>query len=70
MGDETKYTTGFLPEIMWNSLLMPLTVYKVSISAISYGYTTNYPTYGSKESPPSVNSIQTSDSMILYYYIF
>ncbi|XP_078333705.1 uncharacterized protein LOC111101935 [Crassostrea virginica] len=62
VGNETKYTTGFLPEIVWNSLLMPLTVYKVSISAISYGYTTNYPTYGSKESPLSVNSIQTSDS--------
>ena len=68
VGNETKYTTGFLPEIVWNSLLMPLTVYKVSISAISYGYTTNYPTYGSKESPLSVNSIQTSDSMILHYH--
>nr|XP_022290316.1 uncharacterized protein LOC111101946 isoform X2 [Crassostrea virginica]XP_022290324.1 uncharacterized protein LOC111101946 isoform X2 [Crassostrea virginica] len=62
VGDVTRYTTGYLPEIMWNSLLMPLTVYKVSITAISYGYTTNYPTYGSKESQPFVNSIQTSDS--------
>ena len=66
VGDETRYTTGYLPEIVWSSLLMPLTVYKVSITAISFGYTTNYPTYGSKESPPSVNSLQTSDSTILF----
>ena len=66
VGDVTRYTTGYLPEIMWNTLLMPLTVYKVSVTAISYGYTTNYPTYGSKESQPFVNSIQTSDSTILH----
>lgn len=64
VGDQTQYTRGYLPEIQWNSLLMPLTVYKVTITAISYGYTINYPTYGSKESPPSVNSIQTTDSML------
>lgn len=63
VGGQTQYTRGYLPEIQWNSLLMPLTVYKVTITAISYGYTINYPTYGSKESPPSVNSIQTTDSM-------
>lgn len=61
VGDQTQYTRGYVPEIQWNSLLMPLTVYKVTITAISYGYTINYPTYGSKESPPSVNSIQTAD---------
>lgn len=64
VGDQTQYTRGYLPEIQWNSLLMPLTVYKVTITAISYGYTINYPTHGSKESPPSVNSIQTTDSML------
>ena len=67
VGNETKYTTGFLPEIVWNSLLMPLTKYRVSITAVSYGYTTNYPSYGSKESPPYVIFIYTTDSTILYH---
>nr|XP_022320309.1 uncharacterized protein LOC111122711 isoform X2 [Crassostrea virginica] len=33
------------PEIDWNRLLLPVTQYNVTITAISYGYVTNYPSY-------------------------
>lgn len=57
--NKTQSTTGYEPEIHWNSLLMPLEEYDVTIIAISYGYTTNFPTYGTKESSPSFDSFKT-----------
>lgn len=64
--NKTQYTSGNEPEIRWNSLLMPLEEYEVSIIAISYGYTTNFPPYGSKESIPSVNSITTTRCKFIF----
>lgn len=56
---KTQITTGYEPEIRWNSLLMSEHEYEVTIIALSYGYTTNYPTYGTKESAPYVFKIKT-----------
>lgn len=58
--NKTQYTTGYEPEIHWNYLLMPLEEYEVTIIAVSYGYTTNYPSYGTKESSPSSDSFKTT----------
>ena len=54
-------TLGSKPEIDWNRLLLPVTQYKVKITAISYGYVTNYPSYGRKESQPAANWIMTTE---------
>lgn len=37
--NKTQYTLGYEPEIRWNSLLMPLEEYEVTIIAVSYGTT-------------------------------
>uniref|UniRef100_A0A8W8MTE0 Uncharacterized protein n=2 Tax=Magallana gigas TaxID=29159 RepID=A0A8W8MTE0_MAGGI len=58
--NKTQNTTGYEPEIRWKYLLMPSEDYEVTIIAVSYGYTTNYPTYGTKESAPSINHIKTT----------
>nr|XP_022296650.1 mucin-like protein [Crassostrea virginica] len=55
-------TDGNEPEIHWNELLEPHKPYNVSIIAISFGYTVNYPLNGSRESRPSVKQIVTEDS--------
>lgn len=64
--NKTQYTLGYEPEIRWNSLLMPLEEYEVTIIAVSYGYTTNYPNYGTKESAPSVSSITTTPCKLIF----
>lgn len=64
--NKTQYTLGYEPEIRWNSLLMPLEKYNVTIIAVSYGYTTNYPTYGTKESVPSINPITTTRCKFIF----
>lgn len=64
--NKTQYTLGYEPEIRWNSLLMPLEKYNVTIIAVSYGYTTNYPTYGTKESVPSFNPITTTRCKFIF----
>ena len=51
------------PEIDWNRLLLPETQYNVTITAISYGYVTNYPSYGRKESLPVRILIQTGNEI-------
>lgn len=58
--NKTQYTLGNEPEIRWKYLLMPSEDYEVTIIAVSYGYTTNFPTYGTKESAPSINHITTT----------
>ena len=55
-------TDGNELEIYWNELLEPHKWYNVSIIAISFGYTINYPLNGSRESRPSVSLIFTEDS--------
>lgn len=64
-------TDGNEPEIHWNELLEPHKPYNVSIIAISFGYTVNYPLNGSRESRASVKQIVTEDSKykvtILYH---
>lgn len=64
--NKTQYTTGYEPEIRWNSLLMSQHKYEITIIGVSYGYTTNYPTYGTKESAPSVNSITTTRCKFIF----
>ena len=56
-----QITLDSKPEIAWNRLLLPVTQYNVTITAISYGYVTNYPSYGSKESQPAANWIMTTE---------
>ena len=56
-----QVTLDSKPEIHWNPLLLPVTQYNVTITAISYGYVTNYPSYGSKESQPAANWIMTTE---------
>lgn len=51
------------PEVDWNRLLLPVTQYNVTITAISYGYVTHYPSYGSKESLPVRFLIQTGNEI-------
>ena len=50
------------PEIHWNNLLEPYTKYNVTIYAVSYGYASNYPLKGSRESLPAIYQIITEDS--------
>lgn len=59
--NKTQYTLGNESEIHWNYLLMPEHPYIVMITAVSYGYTTNFPTYGSKESTTSIINIRTKE---------
>ncbi|XP_062579151.1 uncharacterized protein LOC134241081 [Saccostrea cucullata] len=56
----TQITTGYEPEIYWEVLLLPNTQYNVTITAISYGFITNYPSYGSRESLPLSFEIETT----------
>lgn len=48
------------PVIDWDQLLLPVTLYNVTITAISYGFTTNYHSYGKRESVPSSYWILTT----------
>ncbi|XP_061188887.1 uncharacterized protein LOC133197060 [Saccostrea echinata] len=57
-----QMTEGDVPEIFWEKLLMSHNYYNVTITALSYGYTTNYPSYGERESKPSVYTIKTLES--------
>ncbi|XP_055997522.1 uncharacterized protein LOC125648181 [Ostrea edulis] len=62
IGDRSQQTIASVPEIYWKELLLPVTLYNVTITAISYGYITNYPSYGSRESLPSTYWIETKES--------
>ncbi|XP_061189287.1 uncharacterized protein LOC133197327 [Saccostrea echinata] len=62
IGKREQLTKGSVPEIYWKELLLPVTLYNVTITAISYGTITNYPSYGSRESLPSLYWIETSES--------
>lgn len=68
--NKTQYTLGNEPEIHWNYLLTPEHPYIVMITAVSYGYTTNFPTYGSKESTTFIKEITTKEckKCIFKYY--
>ncbi|XP_062579175.1 uncharacterized protein LOC134241103 [Saccostrea cucullata] len=57
-----QMTEGAVPEISWEELLEPFTKYNVTITAISYGYTTNYPWNGTRESSSSEYEIKTHES--------
>lgn len=49
------------PTIDWDQLLLPDTLYNVTITAISYGFTTNYyHSYGRRLSVPSPSFILTT----------
>lgn len=63
---KTQITTGYEPEIRWNYLLMSKQEYEVTIIAVSYGYTTNYPSYGTKESSPYVFNITTTRCKLIF----
>lgn len=63
-------TDGNEPEIHWNELLEPHKPYNVSIIAISFGYTVNYPLNGSRESRPSVKQIVTEDSKYKFTILY
>lgn len=60
--NNTQVTNDNEPEIYWNNLLEPYTKYNVTIYAVSYGYTINYPLNGSRDSLPSIYQIVTEDS--------
>ncbi|XP_055997519.1 uncharacterized protein LOC125645547 isoform X2 [Ostrea edulis] len=62
IGNRSQETTASVPEIYWEELLLPVTLYNVTITAISYGYITNYPSYGTRESLPSTDWIHTRES--------
>ncbi|XP_055997524.1 uncharacterized protein LOC125645548 [Ostrea edulis] len=62
IGDRSQQTIASVPEIYWEELLLPVTLYNVTITAISYGYITNYPSYGTRESLPSTDWIHTTES--------
>ncbi|XP_062601606.1 uncharacterized protein LOC134263292 [Saccostrea cucullata] len=62
IGKREQMTKGNVPEIYWKELLLPVTLYNVTITAISYGFLTNYPSYGSRESLPSLYWIETGES--------
>lgn len=59
--DHEQETFNKTPEVYWNQLLLPVTLYNVTITAISYGFTTNYQTYGKRESAPASYWIMTVD---------
>lgn len=59
--DNEQETLDSKPHIDWNKLLLPGTLYNVTITAISYGFTTNYQTYGKRESAPASYWIMTVD---------
>ena len=56
-----QITLDSKPEIDWNQLLLPVTQYNVTITAISYVFVSNYPFYGRKESQPAANWIMTTE---------
>ena len=56
-----QQTLDSKPEIHWNRLLLPVTQYNVTITAISYGFVSNYASYGRKESQPAANWIMTTE---------
>lgn len=65
--DKEQETIDSKPEIKWNKLLLPVTLYNVTITAISYGFTTNYyHSYGKRESAPATYWIMTAECRFLF----
>ncbi|XP_048727085.2 uncharacterized protein LOC125645542 [Ostrea edulis] len=62
IGGRSQQTIASVPEIYWEELLLPVTLYNVTITAISYGYITNYPSYGTRESLSSTYWIETTEN--------
>lgn len=54
-----QQTFGSVPEIYWNKKLTPGTMYNVTMVAVSYGDLLSGPWYGSAESMPFVDWIET-----------
>lgn len=61
-----QQTFGSIPEIYWNKKLTPGTMYKVTIVAVSYGDLFSGPWYGSAESKPFVDWIETETGTYMY----
>lgn len=62
--DHEQETFNKTPEVYWNQLLLPVTLYNVTITAISYGFSTNYyHFYGKTESVPATYLIKTSSAL-------
>lgn len=64
--DKEKETRDSKPEIYWKELLLPVTLYNVTITAISYGYTSNYYSFGERESAPATFWIMTAECRFTY----
>lgn len=68
--DHEQETLDKKPTIDWDQLLLPDTLYNVTITAISYGYTTNYyHSYGRRLSAPAFYWIETSSVVCKHDYI-
>lgn len=61
-----QQTFGSVPEIYWNKKLTPGIIYNVTIVAVSYGDLFSGPWYGSAESKPVVDWIETDTGKSLF----
>lgn len=61
-----QQTFGSVPEIYWNKKLTPGIIYNVTIVAVSYGDLISGPWYGSAESKPFVDWIETDTGKSLF----
>lgn len=68
--DHEQETLDKKPTIDWDQLLLPDTLYNVTITAISYRFTTNYyHSYGQRLSAPAFYWIETSSIVCKHDYI-
>lgn len=68
--DHEQETLDSKPTIDWDHLLLLVTRYNVTITAISYGFTTNYyHSYGRRLSAPALYWIETSSVVCKHDYI-
>ncbi|XP_065942458.1 uncharacterized protein [Magallana gigas] len=58
--DHEQETLDKKPTIDWDQLLLPDTLYNVTITAISYGFSTNYHSFGRRLSVPAIYWIEIS----------
>lgn len=68
--DHEQETLDKKPTIDWDQLLLPDTLYNVTITAISYGFSTNYHSFGRRLSVPAIYWIETSSVICKLDYTF